>query len=296
MSVDTQTNEKQYNISDEELQRIHEIQKEMIREIDRICRKNHIHYNMVGGTMLGAIRHGGYIPWDDDVDIGFLRNEYEKFRKVCKEDLDHSRFYIQDCRDTNGYRWGYGKFRRKDSEFIRLNQEYMPYEQGLFIDLMPFDNIPDGWVARRIHFAMCFLFRKFFWSEVGSRTEKNKGIRLLYSIMRLVPHKTLIKLFEGFIERGKRLGKTELVRILTFPTPKGVFGYERKWYTDLTGYKFDELTLPGAKDYDGYLKVKYGHYMELPPVEKRKIHPISKLRLPELQSLLLTGEGGSAKR
>lgn len=147
-----ETNEG-YNLSCEELKRLQDVQKELISEVKRICLKNNIHFNMVGGTMLGAIRHGGYIPWDDDADIGFLRAEYEKFREACKTDLNHEKYYMQDLRDTEGYRWGYGKLRKKGTEFIRLNQEFMPYEQGIFIDLMPFDNVPDGWLSRRIHFS-----------------------------------------------------------------------------------------------------------------------------------------------
>lgn len=92
--------------------------------------------------------------------------------------------------------------------------------------------------------------------------------------------KTVIKKYQKFIDYGCGK-KTQLVRILTFPTPKGVYGYERKWYTRLKKYQFEDIELPGAKDYDGYLQVKYGNYMELPPEEKRKVHPISKLKLPK---------------
>lgn len=270
--------QKQYCLSEAELKKVQEIQQDLIREVDRICKKCKIHYNMVGGTMLGAIRHKGYIPWDDDADIGFLRTEYEKFREACKTELDHEKYYMQDLRDTEGYRWGYGKLRRKDTEFVRLGQEFMPYEQGISIDLMPFDNVPDHWLTRRIHFFRCFLYRKLFWSEVGSRTENNPCIRLIYQFMRKIPMGQIIKSYQKFIDRGQQR-KTRLVRILTFPTPKGVYGYERKWYTQLKKYVFGNMMLPGAKDYDGYLQVKYGKYMELPPEEKRKIHPISRLKL-----------------
>ena len=269
-----------YNLSDEELKQVQNIQKELISEVKRICQKCNIHFGMVGGTMLGAIRHRGYIPWDDDADIGFLRTEYEKFREACKTELNYDKYYMQDLRDTEGYRWGYGKLRRKNTEFIRLNQEFMPYEQGISIDLMPFDNVPDGWLAKRVHFFRCFLYRKLFWSEVGSKEEQNIWIRLVYKIMRLIPMKRVIKSYQRFIDNGQKK-KTHLVRILTFPTPKGVYGYERKWYTRLGMYQFDDMMLPGAKDFDGYLKVKYGNYMELPPVYKRKTHPISKLKLLE---------------
>lgn len=278
--MDGQQKEQQYDISEEELNQIQAIQQELIQEVARICRKCGIHFNMVGGTMLGAIRHKGHIPWDDDADIGFLRTEYEKFREACKSELDHDKYYLQDLRSTEGYRWGYGKLRRKGTEFLRLNQEFMPYEQGIFIDLMPFDNVPDGWLLRRVHFIQCFLYRKLFWSEVGSRTEKNPWKRTAYKFMRRIPMKFVIRNYQSFIDAGQRK-KTRLVRILTFPTPKGVYGYEREWYTQLSMYRFGNMMLPGARDYDGYLRVKYGDYMDLPPAEKRKIHPVSKLKLPE---------------
>ena len=220
--MDGQQKKQQYDISEEELKQIQAIQQELIQEVTRICRKCGIHFNMVGGTMLGAIRHKGHIPWDDDADIGFLRTEYEKFREACKSELDHDKYYLQDLRSTEGYRWGYGKLRRKGTEFLRLNQEFMPYEQGIFIDLMPFDNVPDGWLLRRVHFIQCFLYRKLFWSEVGSRTEKNPWKRTAYKFMRRIPMKFVIRNYQNFIDVGQRK-KTRLVRILTFPTPKGEY-------------------------------------------------------------------------
>ena len=271
---------QEYHISEEELKTIQEIQQELIGEVKRICKKCGIHFCMVGGTMLGAVRHSGYIPWDDDADIGFLRTEYEKFREACRTELDQEKYYMQDLRDTPGYRWGYGKLRRKDTEFIRLGQEFVPYEQGISIDLMPFDNVPDNRCIRRIHFFQCFLYRKLFWSEVGSREEENPLKRFSYQLMRLIPMRAVIKSYQRFIDRGRKK-KTKLVRILTFPTPRGVAGYERRWYTSLSRYRFGSMILPGARDYEGYLRVKYGNYMELPPEDKRKTHPISRLRLPE---------------
>ena len=278
LKVKASKQEQRYYISEEELKQVQAIQRELIAEVKRICRKCDIHFNMVGGTMLGAIRHKGHIPWEDDADIGFLRTEYEKFRKACKTELNHEKYYMQDLRDTEGYRWGYGKLRRKNTVFTRLGQEFMPYEQGIFIDLMPFDNVPDGWFASRIHFLRCFLFRKLLWSEVGSQVEKNTGIRCIYQIVRHIPMEMIVKRYQKFINAGQKK-KTKLVRILTFPTPKGIYGYERKWYTQLAAYRFADMNLPGAKDYDSYLKVKYGNYMELPPTDKRKVHPVSELKL-----------------
>ena len=279
------TNNKIHILTPEELKKLQNTQMELINEVDRICKKCGIKYNMVGGTMLGAIRHQGYIPWDDDADIGFLREEYEKFREACKTELDN-KYYMQDFRDTPGYRWGYGKLRKKGTLFLRLNQGHMPFEKGISIDLMPFDNVPDNGILRWIHFGLCFAFRKVFWSEAGRISEKNKYKRFLYVILSKIPEKIIKKYFTKFITlcEGKR---TDLVRILTFPTPKGkgLFGYKREWYDELLLYKFDRFSLPGAKDYDGYLRVKYGDYMKLPPENKRKVHPVSEISFGEDEEL-----------
>ena len=106
--------------------------------------------------------------------------------------------------------------------------------------------------------------------------------------------KILVSSFSKFIEQCRKYGRTELVRILTFPTPKGkgFFGYKRRWYEDLVEYPFEQMWLPGAADYDGYLQVKYGDYMELPPADKRKIHPISRLTLLSDQE----GASGNGKK
>lgn len=143
------------------LRRLQHTELELLREVDRICRKNHIHYNIIAGTLLGAVRHGGFIPWDDDADVAMMRQDYEKFCKVCVTDLDMEKFYFQDQKNTKGYRWGYGKLRRKDTLFLREYQEHMPYGQGVFIDIFPLDYVPENYVLRCIHNLICFYTESY---------------------------------------------------------------------------------------------------------------------------------------
>ena len=272
---------KGYNLTDEELRQLQMIEVEMLVEIDRICKKCNIQYCISAGTQLGAIRHRGFIPWDDDADVAFLRPEYEKFRKACKTELDKDRFYFQDYRSTPGYRWGYGKLRRKGTEFIRLQQEHMPYEQGVFVDIMPYDNVPDHYILRKLHTFQCFLYRKCFWAPLGKMQEK--GIKqLAYTILDKIPDEKLYKSFTRFYKTCNKK-KTKRIRIYAFPVPGNENGYLRSCFLNLMPTQFEDVTLMGMRDYETYLSYKYGDYMKLPPVEKRKVHPVSKLRLIELK-------------
>ena len=266
-----------HHISSDELRAVQLTQLELLREVDRICRKLGIRYQIIAGTLLGAVRHGGFIPWDDDADVAFLRDEYEKFRAACEIDLDMSRFHFQDHGNTPGYRWGYGKLRRKDTEFIRLDQEHMPYEQGICIDIFPIDNVPNNKILRKIHCFKCFLYRKTFWSEVGRR--EAKGItRFVYAALRKIPASRLYQSFDRFVEKSNR-HESEWARILTYPTPTKDHGYPRQWARKTAEYTFEGVNLYGVAEYDEYLRFKYGNYMTLPPENERKKHPISRLKL-----------------
>lgn len=266
------------HIDQETLRKIQMVQLEMLIEVDRICKKCDIHYNIIAGTLLGAIRHGGYIPWDDDADVAMLRPEYEKFRKICKTELDRSRFYFQDHRNTKGYRWGYGKIRRKNTLFLREYQEHMPYKQGIFIDVFPLDNVPDNYIVRSIQNFECFCVRKMLWSRVGKVAEKTFWKRQVYRLLDKIPENKIFKYYHGMIYRANRK-QTRMVRILMFPTPNNEYGYYRCWYENSQDTVFEGSVFQGIKDYDSYLSFKFGEYMELPPAEMRKVHPVSRLKL-----------------
>lgn len=269
---------KRHILSEAELRAVQLVELEMLVEVDRICKKCKIRYNIIAGTLLGAIRHGGYIPWDDDADVAMLRPEYEKFRKACKTELDNSRFYFQDHRDTEGYRWGYGKLRRKNTLFLREHQEHMPYEQGVFIDIFPLDGVPDNYLLRSLQNFECFCVRKLLWSRVGKIAEKNFWKRQAYRLLDRIPEKDIFRYYREMVRRANQR-KTRMVRILTFPTPNDEWGYYRCWYENSTDTEFEGIIFQGIKDYDSYLSFKFGNYMELPPMEARKVHPVSGVRV-----------------
>lgn len=260
------------------LRQIQVLQLELLEEVDRICQKCKIQYSIIAGTLLGAVRHGGYIPWDDDADVALLRTEYEKFRCVVKTELDTSRFYFQDNRRTKGYRWGYGKLRRKNTLFLREYQEHMPYPQGIFIDLFPLDGVPDNYLLRSIKNFECFCVRKILWSKVGQVAEKSYLKQRWYSLLAKIPERTIWRYYNRMVVNSNRK-KTKMVRVLMFPTPNRMYGYYRYWYENTTDIAFEGKTLQGIRDYDSYLRFKFGKYKTLPPVKERKTHPVSAIKL-----------------
>lgn len=262
-------------LTDEQLTQLREIQLDMLLEVKRICEKYHIQYSLIGGTLLGAVRHHGYIPWDDDADIGMLRKDYEKFRKVCKKELNPEKYYFQDDRNTEAYRWGYGKLRRKNTVFLRENQEHLKFGQEVFIDIFPLDYAPDGMIWRKIHMFHCFCIRKCLWAPVGAESEKSIIKRLVYKGLRKIPKEVIYKHYYRYIRTGK---KSHTVRLNLFPTRKP-YGFPIVYFKELRDFIFEGEVFPGTQHYDDYLKIKYGNYMELPPVEERKVHPVSKIKL-----------------
>lgn len=265
-------------IDDKTLRELQIIELELLAEADRICRKCGIKYNIIAGTLLGAVRHKGFIPWDDDADIALLRPEYEKFKKALETELDSSKFYFQDHTNTKGYRWGYGKLRKKGTVFLREHQEHMPYEQGVFIDIFPLDNVPDNYLFRTFHNFKCFLIRKVLWSEVGKIADKNAVKRGIYGLLSKIPADKVFSVYERFYKKGNKK-ESKMVRILTFPTPNKKHGYFRKWYEASKDIEFEGNVFSGIKDYKEYLSFKFGDYMKLPPNGERKAHPVTEIEL-----------------
>lgn len=267
------------SLNEETLKKLQQVELEILIEIDRICRKNHIHYSLTGGTLLGAVRHKGFIPWDDDADVSMLRSEYRKFQKACENDLNRDKFYFQDIENTKGYRWGYGKVRRKDSSFLRENQEDMPYEQGIFVDVFPRDGVPDGGVSQKIHAILCFLLRKVMWSAVGRKVSKRRMQRCIYTLLYKIPEEKILQCYRILVKYSNAQ-KTNLVRALTFPLPNNLKGYRRDWYKKYTRLKFEDYEFQVESSYREWLEQEFGNYMQLPPIEKRKAHPVIQISFP----------------
>ena len=273
-------------VSAQQLREIQLTEFEILKEARRVCDKHHIPYVIIAGTLLGAVRHRGFIPWDDDADIALLRKDYETFRRVCETELDDERFVFQDDRNTPGYRWGYGRLCRKDTVFLREHQEHLPFFQGIHIDVFPLDEVPRSHIGRCIWNIRGFFVRKLLWAKVGKVHSCSRVKRAMYTALDVIPDRLCFSLLHRLIRRSQRLAeknrgrKRRFVRILMFPTPNRTYGYLRTWYAHRSLYTFEGEEFHGIRDAHGYLSFKFGDYMKFPKLEERKSHPVSKLVLP----------------
>ena len=264
-------------LSEAEIKHMQELELEMACELDRVCRKNNINYVIYGGTLLGAVRHGGFIPWDDDMDIAMLREDYEKFKKHINE-LNPDICYFQDHDTDPEYIWGYAKLRRTGTKYVRAGQEHLKYRNGVFIDIEPMDDVPDNLILQILMDADLFILRKILWSRVAVKNEK--GIRkIVYSLLHLIPVEYVFKRYKTYQSKSRNKRKNN-VRILSLPSLgkcyvktnpfKEKFSWTKKWILERKEYNFNGQKLYGPIDANGFLKYEYNDYMKLPPKEKRR--------------------------
>lgn len=252
----------------ENLRALQLVELEMLAELDRICRKHEIQYIIDAGTLLGAVRHGGFIPWDDDIDIRMLRPEYEKFCEVCKTELNEH-FFLQNHKTDQGYRWGYARILKKGTVYHRVGQEKMTAKNGVFIDVFPNDNLPSSYWANKECTILSWFCRKLLYSEVGVRNSKgiNKlGFFLLNCLPKAWGHKGMQYLSNKYKDRD-----VTRVRCFGWGSKEETGGFLKQWNLETQDILFEGLSVRGPKDLDGFLKYSFGDdYMQYPPIEKRK--------------------------
>ena len=266
------------DLTPDEFRQMQKLELDMLADFDRVCRNHNIKYSILGGTMLGAVRHKGFIPWDDDADIGMLREEYEKF-KVVMSDLNPQICYFQDHTTDPDYRWGYGKLRRTGTTYVRVGQEHLKCKTGIFIDVFPLDDCPNSIVGQQFQDLYCFCCRKILWSEVG-RVVCKGFYKYWYTLLSKIPTPFVFSLLGLYTKRSKNDNKC-LVRTLCFTSIgklyykhsiKQRYGLPKRWFSECKEYDFENIKVMGSRDYDEVLTFWFGDYMKLPPENEREQH------------------------
>ena len=255
----------------EELKKLQNNMLELLIEFDRICRKYKIRYSIDGGTLLGAVRHKGFIPWDCDIDVDILEEDYKYFKEACKKELDSKKFYLQDHLTDKNYRWAYARLLRENTVYTRAGYSHMNVKNGVFIDIFTMENTPDNICIRYIYKFFCALIRKLLWSEAGKKVHPSLFMRGLYNLLSKISKKNIFK-FKNIISKifSKNQKSIYIMSVGAHYSKSCPFGYKRSFFDNLKEYTFENYKFYGYANYDWVLKSLYGDYMKLPSEEERK--------------------------
>lgn len=262
----------------EDLQRVKEIELEILKEFIRICEKHDLRYFAYGGTAIGAVRHKGFIPWDDDIDVGMVRDEYEKFMKIAGEELGEQYALIAACIQKNCGSV-FAKIEKKGTLHVTEQENRWKWKHGIRIDVFPMDFIPEdkkeaARMIRRVRFwRSMYIMKNIRNPLIEGKSLKLSAVRtacfLMHYVLKLVPMDFIVnKMMDSY--RAWE-GKSRLVDCLDDNHPE-------KWVCSLDDIyplqkgEFEGIEINLMHRNHEMLVKGYGDYMQLPPEEERENH------------------------
>ncbi len=255
------------------LDRIKKIEMDIIKEIDRICKANGIRYFLVGGSLLGAVRHKGFIPWDDDIDIGMLREDYNKFKKVCPKELSDKMRYQSYKQEANSH-YIFEKIRLKETYFsTKFSNRFRDIENGIFVDVLVYDKTSNIRILQKLHVKLIKMMNRIInvrWVNVPRKGIHYTATKIFLPIMRLIPFRVYHWCFEGVL-RMFNWNKRSKYLIDGVGQNVGKGAFPLSWFDEMTEVPYEDMTFSAPAKYDEYLRHWYGdRYMELLPISSRK--------------------------
>ncbi|MDO4621112.1 MAG: LicD family protein [Lachnospiraceae bacterium] len=257
-------------LTKDDLQKLQKVLLRILDDFSEVCKEHELTYYLDGGTLLGAIRHQGFIPWDDDIDVVMPRTDYEKLIQIMQKD-DRSPFYLQTFHSDPSYWNIYGKYRLKGTEYADRSTCHLNCDQTIAIDVFPLDQAysmtsPAVWLRWKALKLTDFMIK--IKMHVGSR--HNRIDRRIYRLLALpFPLKMLVSLREKIaaIDRKKRC--RYLIQFgSSYSFKKAIFPKEQ--YENIQSAIFEKKNFSVPAEWHQILSCVYGDYMQLPPVEKRK--------------------------
>ncbi len=260
-------------ITTEELKKI---QTKLLEQIDEVCSKNGLEYAIIAGTLLGAVRHKGFIPWDDDIDIAMRRDDYERFIEYCKT---HEMPFEFKCNKLDSkYGYLFGKVCDKQTTIVEKYGNRWKSEMGVYVDVFPIDTLASTQeeskkLFRKTRFKRELLvaanWRKYFRSKTAKWYIE--PIRFAFFLLsRFVNPTKLINKIEKFYGKNSNPNASYSALICGAYREREIM--ETKVYNETIDYEFEGKDFKGLKNYHEYLSALYGDYMQLPPEEKRVTH------------------------
>jgi lipopolysaccharide cholinephosphotransferase len=246
------------------LRRHQEMLLSMLQEIDRVCRMYDIPYMLFAGTALGAVRHEGFIPWDDDLDVLMLRPDYERFIEVAPSVLDGDTYYLQ--KEFSEHWMGYfSKLRRNGTACM---EKYHPKDrlthQGVYVDIFPCDNLSDHRLMRGVQFVASKVVMAHVFGRRGYTT-RNPIKKVATWVCALLPLKPFLRLVQN-----RKAGESRMVHsFLGGSSRYDRSVYQRDWMTTTKPMRFEDGEFPVSACAHELLTRLYGDYRTLPSEDQR---------------------------
>ena len=254
---------------------IQRIELGLLQQFDEICRNNHLRYSLGGGTLLGAIRHHGFIPWDDDVDVMMPRPDYDTFIAYCR--THETPFDVIDYESTPGYYGLFAKISARDT-IIKDSVIDLDCQMGVSIDVFPLDGLGNTYNSAVKNYRKTEWNRELLNAAAWKKYTRSKTHGLVYE-----PIRFCLFLLSRFAKPKKIIEKIDRInRSISFDQSSfagcvcGSYRLrevmEQKAFAEYITIEFENCQFQAIKAYDAYLTKHYNNYMELPPEEKRQTH------------------------
>jgi lipopolysaccharide cholinephosphotransferase len=251
----------------EKIEQVWNVEQEILDVIHYVCTEHGLRYSLAYGTLIGAVRHGGFIPWDDDIDLVMPREDYEKLLSIWN-DAAPKGYILQNIRTNPDYTNSFTKIRKDHTTFLQNEAERSKeYHKGIFVDIFPGDRVAPGKISRMLQYIACavnLLYTRGYSS--GS-----KGIiGMVERILLAMPEEIrpgVRSASEKFIARWN--GREELQWF--FPSTIAAAGnyHAAEMFREMKQIQYCGKQYCCIADLHGFLKVEYGDYMQLPPEEER---------------------------
>ena len=245
-----------------EMKKVWQVELELLEKFIQVCNKYKIQYFITAGSLLGVVRHGGFIPWDDDIDIGMLRKDYNKLLEVAPLEFKEPYFFQTPYSDKI-YR-GHAQLRNSNTSAILPSEIDKDFNQGIFIDIFPYDEYP----KHKIQFKLQGLRVKFYtklccnYLDGGYKSIKSKIFNIFARfIMTIFNYQKVYKKYEKICSKYNGKGNG-MISNLSFRYGRIKYMHPKEYFTDLIDAKFEHINVKIPREYDRILSKQYGNYHE----------------------------------
>lgn len=265
-------------MNDEEIKKLHKYLLDILEEFKRVCEKYNLKYFAIAGSLLGCIRHNGFIPWDDDLDIGMPIDDYLKFKEIANKELK-SPFRFIDTLDRTISRNYFSKIENENTTFIEMDDK--EFKKGIWIDIIPFSGTPKNKIVLYCYLKKLFLYLKldqYLNKDINKfKSSKSRFLKRVLTIVYYNKEKNYyIKRFEKLLEKYSFYNSDTIFYAwklkFSHKITKKYTLFDASIFSEVENHIFENTEISIPKGYDSYLKTCYNDYMKIPSKEKRKIH------------------------